>query len=199
MPSKNEDVLAIPETVADPPTPWYRKAAQVFYWPLVLPILLIGSAIFLAIGLYMVIHIFVWGIYFHARMWLCGRFLRWRRLRARIAAEGPGTLIIETPTLGWGFASAWWTPDKILAVCPYAAPTKDEWRSAVEKMQCLDWDRWHWEKYTDPNKGRGILLRPWTGQSFEKWVRRNYPSVDVVHTWTALVHYPNAGAELDGA
>ncbi len=69
----------------------------------------------------------------------------------------------------------------------------------AEKMKCLDWDRWHWENYTDPDRGRGFLLRVWNGRSLEKWVRRTLPAVDVVHTWTALVHAPKPAAEPGGA
>jgi hypothetical protein len=129
----------------------------------------------------------------------CARFLHWRGLATRIAEEGSGTLIIESPSLGWGFTHAWWTPEKVLAVSPYTVPTDDEYRSAAEKMECLDWDRWHWDNYTDPDKGRGFLLRVWNGRSLEKWVRRAFPSVDVVHTWTALVHAPKPAAEPGGA
>jgi hypothetical protein len=187
------------ETPVEPRTPWYRKVALVILLPFVLPIVPLVFAILLALGLYAVIHNFVSELLLRARMRQCGRFLRWRQLSARIAEEESGTLIIESPSLGWGFTHAWWTPEKVLAVSPYAAPTDEEYRSAAEKMQCLDWDRWHWENYTDPDKGRGFLLRVWNGRSLEKWVRRTFPAVDVVHTWTALVHAPKPAAEPGGA
>lgn len=187
------------DTSDTPRTPWYRKVALVVLLPFVLPALLLAFVILLALGLYAAIHIVVSELLFYARMRHCGRFLRWRHLSARIAEEGGGTLIIESPSLGWGFTHAWWTPEKVLAVSPYAVPTDDDYRSAAEKMQCPDWDRWHWENYTDPGKGRGFLLRVWNGRSLEKWVRRTFPSVDVVHTWTALVHASKRGAEPGGA
>jgi hypothetical protein len=183
----------------DTPTPWYRKVGLVILWPFFLPIFLLSSAIIFAMVLYVFVHCFVLGLFLYVRMMIRGRSLSWRQFVARIAMQGPGTLIIEAPMLGGGFTRAWWTPEKILTVCPYSEPTKDEWRGAGEKMQCLNWDRWHWEKYIDPAKGRGLLLSLWTGQSCEKWVRRNYPSVEVVNTWTALVHYPNPEPEPAGA
>lgn len=176
------------ETPVEPRTPWYRKVALVILLPFVLPTVPLVFAILLLLGIYAVIHNFVLELLFLGRMRRCGRFLHWRQLSGRIAEEGSGTLIIESPSLGWGFAHAWWTPEKILAINPYAVPTDDEYRCAAEQAQCLAWDRWHWVNYTDPDKGRGLLMRVWNGRSLEKWVRRTFPSVDVVHTWTALVH-----------
>lgn len=188
-----------PEIPVEPRTPWYRKAAMVIGWFLLWPTVPFTLVILLVLGLYAVIHIIIFELLFHARMRQCGRFLRWRQLGARIAGEGSGTLIIESPSLGWGFTHAWWTPEKILAVAPCDVPADDDYRSAAEKMKCLDWDRWHWENYTDPDRGRGFLLRVWNGRSLEKWVRRTLPAVDVVHTWTALVHAPKPAAEPGGA
>lgn len=188
------------EMPAEPRTPWYRRVALFVLLPLIfLTTLPLVFAIFLGLGLYAVIHGFVSCILFRARMRQCGRFLRWRQLSARIAAEGPGTLIVESPSLGWSFTHAWWTPEKILDMSPYLVPTDDEYRSAAEQMHCLDWDRWIWENYTAPDDGRGFLLRVWNGQSIEELVRRSFPLVDVVHTWTALVHRPKLAAEPGGA
>jgi hypothetical protein len=188
------------ETPVELKMPWYRKVAMVILFPFVLPAIPLGFAILVAFCLCAVILNFVSELLFRARMRQCGRFLRWREFSARVAEEGPGTFIIESPSLGWGFTHAWWTPEKVLAVSPYAAPTNDEYRSAAEKMQCLDWDRWHWENYIDPERGRGFLLRVWNGRSLEKHVRQTFPSVDVVHTWTAFIHpRSKPAAELGGA
>ena len=191
--------MPVPETAADPPTPWYRRVAMVVGWFLLWPTVPFVLAILLALGLYAVIHNLVSELCFRARMRQCGRFLRCRELSARIAAEGPGTLIVETPSLGWGFTHAWWTPEKVLASSPYPLPSDDEYRGAAEKMECLDWDRWNWENYTDPDKGRALLLRVWNGRSLERWIKRKSPAVSVVHTWTALVHAPKTAAETGGA
>lgn len=126
------------EMRAEPRTPWYRKIAMVIGWFLLWPTVPFVLIILLALGLYAAVHIIVSELLFHARMRHCGRFLRWRRLGARIAEKGGGTLIIESPSLGWGFTHAWWTPEKVLAVSPYAVPTDEDYHSAAEKMQCLD-------------------------------------------------------------
>ncbi len=176
------------QTPDEPRTPWYRKVAMVVGWFLLWPTVPFTLLILLALGVYAFFAILVSEFLFRARMRQCGRFLRWRDLGARIAEESAGTLIIESPFLGWGFTRAWWTPEKALIVSPYAVPTDDEYRSAAEKMQCLDWDRWHWENYTNPENGRGFLVRVWNGSSLKQRGRRTFPSVDLVHTWTALVH-----------
>lgn len=179
--------------------PWYRKLAMVVLLPFVLPAILLGFAVVLAMGLCAGIANYVAVLRFRARMRQCGRFLRWREFSGRIAAEGSGTLIIESPSLGWGFTHAWWTPRKILADCPYALPSNEEYRTAAQEMRCPDWDRWHWDNFTDPDKGRGFLLRVWNGRSVETWVRRDFPAVDVVHTWTGLVHAQKLATEPGSA
>jgi hypothetical protein len=186
------------ETSAESRTPWYRKVSSVFTLVLLSPILLLPLAILLALGLYAVIHNFVSEVWFRFRMAHCSRFLRRRQLSARIAAEGSGTLIVESPSLGWGFTHAWWTPEKVLAISPYAVPSDDDYRKAAEKMQCLDWDRWQWENYTAPDKGRAFLLRVWNGRSIERWIKQTFPDMSVVHTWTALVHVRKPAADPGG-
>jgi hypothetical protein len=191
--------MAEHDTVAEARVPWYRKVAMVILFPFVLPTIPVVLAILLAFGTYAFIHNFVSECLFRARMRHCGRFLRWRQLSARIAEEGAGSLIIESPSLGWGFTHAWWTPENVLKICPHDLPNDEEYRGAAQKMQCLDWDRWFWKNYTDPDNGKGYLLRVWNGRSLEKWVKRSFPSVVVVNTWTALVHFPNATLEQSGA
>jgi len=187
-----------PETPAKPRTPWYRKVALVILSPFILPTVPLVLLILLTLGAYAGIHNFASELRFRARMRRRGRFLRWRELRDRIANEGSGTLIIESPSLGWGFTHAWWTPERILDVSPHAPPTTEDYRSAVN-LECFEWDRWQWENYTNPDDGRALLLRVWSGRSLEKWVRSTFPSVAVVQTWTALVHVPKPAAELGGA
>jgi hypothetical protein len=187
--------MPVHETTAASHTPWYRKVVMVIGWFLLWPIAPLVLAILLALGAYAVVHNFVSEVLFRARMRQCGRFLRRRELSARIAAEGSGTFIVESPSLGWGFTHAWWTPEKILAISPYALPSDEDYQNAAKKMQCLAWDRWHWENYTDPDKGRAFLLRVWNGRSLEGWIKRNFPNVIIVHTWTALVHAPKPAAE----
>ncbi len=102
------------DTPPESRTPWYRKLGSLIALLLLSPILVLPLTILLALGLYAVVHNFVSEFLFRFRMAHCGRFLRRRQLSARIAAEGSGTLIVERPSLGWGFTHAWWTPKKSL-------------------------------------------------------------------------------------
>jgi hypothetical protein len=122
-----------------------------------------------------------------SRMRRCGRFLRIRSVTGRIAADG-GTLIIESPSLGWNFTHAWWTPENPLSHAPSPLPTEADYRQAAKTMKCLDWDKWCWENYTSPDSGRAFLVRVWTGASLEAKLSPRFPDLRVVRTWTALVH-----------
>jgi len=57
-------------------------------------------------------------------------------------------------------------------------------------MECLDWDRWVWDNYTCLENGRAFLLRVWNGASMERKLKKSFTDLDVVRTWTALVHFP---------
>lgn len=180
-------------------TSWCRKVALVIGWFLLWPTVPFTFAILIALGVYAVTNNYVSEIAFRKRMRNCGRFLRHRDLSARIIREGSGTLIIESPSLGWGFTHAWWSSERTLDIAPSAPPTDDEYRTSAETMHCHDWDRWHWDNYVNPDNGKAYLLRVWNGASIERWLRRQFPDVDVVHTWTALIHFPTVLSESDGA
>jgi hypothetical protein len=110
-------------------------------------------------------------------------------LIVRTAAEGPGTLIIDNPSFGGGYTHAWWTPAKIMEIAPAISPTHEQYKEAVGEMRCLDWDRWHWDNYVSPENGSAYLLRVWNGASVENRLKRRFPDMDVVYTWTGLIHF----------
>jgi hypothetical protein len=122
-----------------------------------------------------------------SRMRRRGRFLSMRRARKRIAAGG-GTLIIESPSLGWGCTRAWWTSEDALTLAPHSPPAEADYRKAIECMKCLDWDRWFWENYTSPDRGRAFLVGVWNGASMEAKLKARFPGLKTITTWTALVH-----------
>src|SRR4051812_30874654 len=96
-------------------------------------------------ALYLIVPYIVSEFRFRARMWRCGRLLRLSQLHDRVTKEGLGTLIINSPSLGWGITQAWWTPEKVLSLSPYTAPTDDEYDNGAEARQWIGWDRWIWE------------------------------------------------------
>ena len=183
------------EMAAKASRPWYVKIAMTACGLLLLPAIVPVVAILLGVWLISAIHNFVSETCFYVRMRQRGRILRRRDLSSRIDTHGSGTFIVESPSLGWGFTHAWWTPEKVLAICPYPSPSDADGRRSAENMRRLDWDQWHWDNYTDPNRGRALLLRVWNGRSLERWMKRTFPEVDVVDTWTALVCVPKPAAQ----
>jgi hypothetical protein len=180
------------------PTPWYRKVGFVLGWFLLWPTIPFVMAFILAIGLYAVIAIFTGEILFSLRMHQSGRFRRWRALGTDFVNGEPGTLIIESPSLGWGFTHAWWTPEDVSACCPYQEPSEDEYFSAASQGRCPDWDHWLWQNYANPIDGKGFLLRVLNGHRLEPKVRQLFPTMRVAHTWTALVHRQKSPAQPKG-
>ena len=179
--------------------PWYRKVALILLLPFVLPTIPLVLLLLACLGLYAVVANYLSERRVRWRMRQSGRYLSLFAVRDRIAACG-GTLIIEQPSLGWNFTHAWWTPDDILSTSPFSVPTTDDYKAAAEKMSCLDWDKWIWDNYTCLEDGRAFLLRVWSGASMERKLKNSFSDLNVVRTWTALVHVPkrpeNPGATV---
>lgn len=167
--------------------PWYRKAAMIVLFPFVLPTIPLAFFVIVCFGAYAVAanYYFVLGIRRHMRR--RGRYVPSSEICERIAAHG-GTLIIESPSLGWTFTHAWWTPDDVVSISPFAIPADEEYKNAAATMRCLDWDKWCWDNYTSPDEGRALLLRVWNGASVERRLRQRFADLSVVRTWTAFVH-----------
>jgi hypothetical protein len=168
---------------------WYRKVAMILLLPFVLPTIPLVLLIFACIGLYAVVANYFSERQIRRRMKQSGRYLSLSDVRDRIAACG-GTLIIESPSLGWNFTHAWWTPDEIVATSPFSVPGENEYKIAAERMECLEWDRWVWDNYTCLDKGRAFLIRVWNGASMEQRLTKSFTNLDIVRTRTALMHVP---------
>ena len=126
---------------------------------------------------YFEVHFFVGELWTFALMRRRARTLSWLRCRALVAEKGSGTFIIETPTIGWGIVRAWWTPEKVMALVPYPVSSEEDWNITFDKTwQSPDWDRWIWENYIDPEKGRACQLRVWRGRSLEEWINQTFPT-----------------------
>ena len=181
--------------------PWYRKVGLMLLWPFVFPISVCAVAMFLIpLGCYAVVMNCVSELRVRSRMVRCGRYLRPRDLRRRIASDG-GTLLVESPTLGWGVTRAWWTPDDVLGKSPHPQPTREDYRTTLTESKgtrCLEWDRWCWSNYTGLDSGRAMLVRVWNGRTLESKLMRDFPKLKVVNSWTALVHSPIPSGNTNG-
>lgn len=171
--------------------PWRNKLALIFFAPFMLLALPLLALLGVVIVIFATLANFLSQRGFLRQMKFAGRYLTRSELRARVEEFG-GTLIVEDPSLGWNFTHAWWTPDDLLALSPFPQPTDEEYDNAVKTMNCLDWDRWCWENYTSPDKGRAYLLRTWNGVTMERFFETRFPTTKRVRTWTALVHFPNS-------
>lgn len=128
---------------------------------------------------------------FRRQMIQAGRYLSRRELAKRLAAGGTGTLILNSSTIGWGIAQAWWTDDILppreslelpapTVACAYPIPGYDD----------HPWNQqWCCRTYTSPEEGKAMLLQTRRGQSVEKWLRRQGASFDVVWVSSALGEY----------
>lgn len=123
------------------------------------------------------------------RMRLRGRFLS-GRVRRRRFADGHGTVIIESPMVGWNVTRAWWTDEDVLALAPAAPPTKDDLTAGTI------WDhpfvRWAHERYTDIRAGRASLLRVWNGTRLQRRLSKRYPRLRFVEVWSGFASFPAA-------
>lgn len=120
------------------------------------------------------------------RMQSCGRFLRKSEARVRIEKD-PGTLIIERPAISWNFTRAWWVPEDVLSISPFALPTKEEYQRSVIEMRCEEWDLWCYQNYTCPDHGRAFLLRIWNGATYGTAISKWFPDMAIVNNSTGLV------------
>jgi hypothetical protein len=168
--------------------PWYKTVGLAMAWIMFLPALPLVLVIFTAIGVYCGIVNLISEFKFRRRMISCERFLSRRKLSEQIDRLGSGTLILDSPSLGWGLSHAWWTPDRTEKFAPTKCPTDDDYRDAVENQTCLEWDQWHWNNYTNPESGTACLVRVWNSKPIELWLKKRYPDTTVVHTWSGLVH-----------
>ena len=163
-------------------------------------LMIIGSPAFLIVGvlialvvLYIMIHNFIGECLFRYRMWAYKRYLNRRQLSKQIAAGG-GTLILDTAAVGTSFVHSWWTPDDVQAISDHTPPTDDEYLSSMDEGKCPEWDKWCWEKYINPVDGSAYFVNEWNSKRLENWLRDHHPNVNVVHTWSGILHLCRANA-----
>jgi hypothetical protein len=164
---------------------WFGRAAILLLFVLFLPAFLLVVGLLLGVALWAGIINLVSEVRFRFRMSRGNRFLRRREFHDRVGWEGLGTLILEAPTLGWGVSRAWWTPDSILNLAPVDQPTLDEYKNSDGRTP-LEWDRWCWSVYVNPEDGKAFLLRTWNGASLERRLKARYPRLEVIWTRSAL-------------
>lgn len=82
--------------------------AFVYAWVVLLPLLIVGAGAMVA---WDAVARRVADRRLRRRLARAGRTARWEEVEAFLARDGgAGTLIVESPTLGWNVARAWWAP-----------------------------------------------------------------------------------------
>lgn len=123
-----------------------------------------------------------------------GRYLS-RSERSRRFAGGRGTVIIESPTVGWRVTRAWWTEDDVLALAPCDPPGEDQLRNGAFWGNAFL--QWAHAEYTNIEDGRAYLLAVWNGARLKRQFAKHYPSMRFVDLWSGAVTFKQSSEKPD--
>lgn len=161
-----------------------RHSGRFRWWmllvvPLAIPLLpflvVYAIVLFSVLGLWSFVGNLAREIRFHGRMRRIGRCVPPSQLARQMAAE-EGTIIVESPTLGWRVSRAWWTDEDVLALAPTEPPSRPAPNDPF--------DRWCHEEYTSPDTGRAVLFKVWSGKRAQRCLSKAFPGVPVVAVWS---------------
>lgn len=156
--------------------------------------IVVGTPVFLVMVIIILAHM-------PRTIWLnhCWRSKLHRDGRYRNPAIKPesidaGTLIVDSPTVGWAITQCWWTPENILDLAPDSIPSADErdryLRSNPDRLE-LPFDRWVSARYLDANAGTAILLGYRRGDAVARRIT-NRVDIPVVKSWSGpIAQFPN--------
>ncbi len=101
-----------------------------------------------------------------------------------------GTLIIDSPTPGWGLTQCWWTSDDITAISPVPIPTSEDrdahTRADTDKLE-MPFDVWVYEQYLNADCGSATLLAFRRGERYARRLTKTKPGLTCVESWSAPV------------
>ena len=118
------------------------------------------------------------------RMRLSGRLLPWPAALKRIE-ESRGTLILESPTIGWAVYRSWWTPDDVLAQTPTPLPDASERDPQVLSLH--PFIEWCHEHYTDLDGGTACLIAVYNGKRSANELAARFPELKRIDLWTGAL------------
>ena len=163
---------------------------RIAVWGALIVLGLVGLYLFVALGLVACVGIFA-GIsnFFRElsverRMRLAGRFLPWRQALERIK-DSQGTLILESPTIGWAISRAWWTPDDVLAKAPAIPPDMTE--RHTETLSDHPYIAWCYQEYTHLDHGGAYLIAAYNGHRHAKRLTARFPGLTKVDLWSGAI------------
>lgn len=160
-----------------------------FYLPLIaVPIvasvalilyLLLALAFLIFAGVGSLIWMLVWGVLNAIRLRRAlpaSRRTTWKQLETTVA-DTPGSLILNSLTLGWANAEVWWTPSNIAAEAAAAGISAEDQPFTVEGFParhpltpfCI-------ERYLNPKTGNALIIQiqvnPWSTGGLDRKLKR---------------------------
>jgi hypothetical protein len=111
-----------------------------------------------------------------------------------------GTLIVDSPTVGWAITQCWWTPDDVAAISPESIPTDEDRKSHIaEKPQRLElpFDRWVSKRYLDANAGTAILLARRRGEKTATTIAQR-TNIPIVKSWSGPIAFASTSGKTSG-
>ncbi len=131
------------------------------------------------------------------RLSLAGRLNRTKAFRDSLAN---GSLIVDSPTLGWGLLQCWWTTDDVPSLSPMPEPTdadREKHMRSDSNTLCLPWDRWIANTYLDRDNGKAILIATRRDDRIAELITAKASTIHIVRSWSAPVHL-DTQPELSG-
>ena len=129
------------------------------------------------------------------------RVATWSDVSAHLA-EQPGTLIVDTPCLGWHDTDVWWTGELVAeqllhAGIPLPLPLESESSSNFDaRMENPLFDRWCRSQFFDPKSGRGKLVQSTLSAIGKGSIQRRVAELQRAHPNLMVVHACSAFAEF---
>ena len=156
-----------------------RNVAFIPFMLLLLPFILLGVAIVVAIALPR-------SILLHRR-WKSSLHRQGRHRKFSSTEMLGGALIVDSPTLGWNVKYCWWTPGDLRALSPFPIPAdaarEDHMRADTGKLQ-MDFDDWCFENYLSVDTGSAILLATRRGDQLARELTQNVANISSIVTWS---------------
>ncbi len=163
---------------------------NVALWIFVIAIGLFGAYMALAftllvcLGIYAALGNIVHELYIRRKMRLAGRFIPWKKAIGLIE-NPPGTLIVESPTVGWNITRTWWTPDNVLAQAPVLPLDTPE--SEPMDLARHPFIEWCHKNYTDTETGSARLIAVYNGKRTAEKLAKRVPELERIDLWTAVL------------
>ncbi len=111
-----------------------------------------------------------------------------------------GTLIIDSPALGWNVKHCWWTPLDLKSISPEPIPTANDrdshLRGEHEELE-MPFDRWVYKNLLDIKSGTATLLCVRRGDLLAKRIQR-MANIPVVESWSGPIRLRESNMDAGG-